>query len=128
MLRCLLVLTSAASTAAFGRTAGRRALTTMAALPAHLQQVKADLAAGAQLLDVREPYEYGAGRLKCASNVPLSELQRGLMPDVAPETKLYLHCAAGIRVHPAATLLKMLGYDDVTPLREGYAELSSLKF
>ena len=42
--------------------------------------------------------------------------------------RLYLHCAAGIRVHPAKACLEQLGCDDVVALQEGISELYELGF
>ena len=35
---------------------------------------------------------------------------------------------AGVRVHPAAGLIRELGYTDVHPLPEGFVELAQLGF
>ena len=105
MSRYLLAACVARSAAFQARRTCRRALSTRA-LPPHLEQVKADVAAGAALLlDVREPPE-ALDASKC----------------------LYLHCAAGLRVHPAKACLKALGFDNVVSLREGIGELYELGF
>ena len=36
----------------------------------------------------------------------------------------YFHCAAGIRVHPAADILRSMGFERVVPLQEGFAQLA----
>ena len=83
----------------------------------------------AQLLDVREPQEAAMGKLKASILVPLSALQQGIDDDGAdPEKLTYLHCAAGVRVHPAAHMLEELGYERVVPLAEGFGELAGLGF
>ena len=41
---------------------------------------------------------------------------------------MYLHCAAGVRVHRAAPLLEGMGFLDVVPLSEGFGELASIGF
>ena len=80
----------------------------------------------------REPQEAMQGKLKASVLVPLSELQDGLAPTQkmgADPTKLtYLHCAAGIRVHPSAAMLQSFGYERVVPLQEGFATLASVGF
>ena len=40
----------------------------------------------------------------------------------------YLHCAAVIRVHPAAAILESMGFERVVPLEEGFAALAGLGF
>ena len=90
-----------------------------------------EIDAGAALLcDVREPGEWASAHLASAIHVPLSGLQSGRCPpEVLDATKrLYLHCAAGIRVHPANELLRGMGCDDVVPLDEGAGELYQLGF
>jgi rhodanese-related sulfurtransferase len=90
----------------------------------------------ALLLDVREPKEWKAGHLQEAQSLPLSELKEQVSnPDFAaklakvlPKEKIvYCHCAGGVRVLPAADLLKMLGYD-VRPLKPGYRALLQAGF
>ena len=100
-------------------------------MPPHLETVKADVAGGdALLLDVREPHEWAAAHFASATHAPLSALQQGACPKEALDAtkRLYLHCAAGIRVHPAKACLEQLGCDDVVALQEGISELYELGF
>ena len=125
-----MALVSQVSAFSIARTATRR-LTTLGALPPHLSQVKTEVEAGDALLcDVREPGEWEAGHFQSAIHVPLSGLQNGQCPQECLDAtkRLYLHCAAGIRVHPAAECLARLGCDDVVPLNEGAGELYQLGF
>ena len=39
-----------------------------------------------------------------------------------------MHCAAGIRVHPASAFLERMGFERVVPLQEGYAALLQYGF
>ena len=72
-----------------------------------------------------EPGEYAQARLTQALHVPLSELSNGVEPDgVNKGMTTYLHCAAGIRVHPAADILRSMGFERVVPLQEGFAQLA----
>ena len=58
-----------------------------------------------------------------------SELQQGIEPQGKDKTKLtYVHCAAGIRVHPASEFLQRMGFERVVPLQEGYASLLQYGF
>jgi len=101
-------------------------------LPPHLHQMAEELASGhAQLFDVREVQDAIRGKLKASVLVPLSELQQGWLPSkkTADPTKLtYLHCAAGVRVHPSAQMLEALGYERVVPLQEGFGALAGMGF
>ena len=101
-------------------------------LPPHLAAAKEAIVNGeALLVDVREQNEWDQAHFKSAIHVPLSGLQlRGVCPQEVLESphRLYLHCAAGVRVHPAAAALSRLGCPDVVPLSEGLAELYHLQF
>jgi len=104
----------------------------MSGVPEHVAEAKEAVAAGdALLLDVREPHEWAQGHFKSAINVPLSALQRGMCPPTVLsqlDRRLYLHCAAGVRVHSAAPVLHSLGCLDVVPLQEGFQELYYYQF
>ena len=78
--------------------------------------VQADMALGAQLLDVRTPEEFKESYISGASNLPLATIQQGgdlLLPTT---TKIYLYCRSGNRSAEAKTLLEKSGYLDVTDL------------
>jgi rhodanese-related sulfurtransferase len=93
-----------------------------------IREVMEDVVDGrAQLIDCRELHEWQAGHLVHAKLAPLSVLQQGILPDgIEPDEKIYLHCAAGVRVHAASPLLRQLGCQSVVPLREGFASLLQL--
>ena len=94
-------------------------------LPDHLQDMAEEVCSGeATLFDVREPGEHAQGMLAIAQGLPLSMLQDGFFAgtdalDKFKSKTAYLHCAAGIRVHPAAECLQQLGFERVVPLQEG---------
>ena len=133
-LRATLLASFSVAASGFQQVAGRGAARRMlaaGALPPHLQAAREEVDAGTAILcDVREPGEWESAHLKTAIHVPLSGLQNGQCPpEVLDATKrLYLHCAAGIRVYPAADALAALGCDDVVPLKEGAGELYQLGF
>ena len=83
-------------------------------LPDHLQEMAEEVCSGdATLFDVREPGEHAQGMLAMAQGLPLSMLQDGFFAgtdalDKYKSKTAYLHCAAGIRVHPAAECLQQL--------------------
>ena len=122
------LLAAAACTRPLART--RSLVCGASPLPPHLIEMVEEIERGdAQLFDVREPPEAAAGKLKLSKLVPLSELQQGYPPrDGDPSLTTYLHCAAGIRVHPAASALSQMGYERVVPLQEGFATLYQLGF
>ena len=131
MARYLLAACVARTIAFQAARTSRRALGAARALPPHLETVRADVTKGdALLLDVREPHEWAAAHFASATHAPLSALQQGACPKEALDAtkRLYLHCAAGIRVHPAKACLEQLGCDDVVALQEGISELYELGF
>jgi adenylyltransferase/sulfurtransferase len=69
-------------------------------------------------LDVREPEEFAAGHIPGAVNLPLSQLQSGIItpPD---ETRCVLYCESGVRCRTAADILKRFDYQDIRGLRGG---------
>lgn len=89
---------------------------------ATFSQVQSDVAAGAKFYDVRTPEEYAAGRFVGADNWPLQVMQAGQLPNVAKDTKLYIHCQSGNRSAQAATILRQNGYTNVIDLG-GLAEV-----
>lgn len=93
-----------------------------------IRTVMEDVVEGrAQLVDCREPHEWAEGHLVHAVSAPLSVLQQGILPGgIEPDEKVYVHCAAGVRVHAAAPMMRQLGCAAVVPLREGFASLLQL--
>jgi rhodanese-related sulfurtransferase len=66
------------------------------------------LAAGATLLDIRNPGERADGSvIPGAINIPLDELRDNL--DQLPDGDLIVHCAVGLRGHTAARILTQAG-------------------
>ena len=66
------------------------------------------MAAGATLLDIRNPGERAGGSLiPGAINIPLDELRDNL--DQLPDGDLIVHCAVGLRGHTAARILSQAG-------------------
>lgn len=91
----------------------------------HLEKMLAELKEGkAQLFDVREIEEWEMGHLKNAQLVPLSTLMSGKLPEEFNKNiHTYLHCRSGNRVHAAAPILQDMGFKNIIPLNEGFAEL-----
>lgn len=70
-------------------------------------------AAGATLIDVREPAEYQAGHVPGAILVPLSEL-RDRLDDLPRDQQFFVICEAGGRSYSAASALSRAGYQAVS--------------
>jgi molybdopterin/thiamine biosynthesis adenylyltransferase/rhodanese-related sulfurtransferase len=81
------------------------------------------IAAGALVLDVREPEEYDQGALPNAVHIPRGHLEsqvEGKLLDKNAEVVIY--CAAGVRSAFAARTLQELGYTDVSSMAGGYGK------
>lgn len=81
------------------------------------------IAAGALVLDVREPDEYDQGALPDAIHIPRGHLEaqvEGRLLDKTAPTLVY--CAAGVRSAFAAKTLQELGYTDVFSVVGGFGK------
>lgn len=78
--------------------------------------VSKDMAAGAQLIDVRTAEEYIAGHIKGATNLSLQDIQTGSLPSVSKDTTIYVYCHSGNRSSQATTILKKSGFTNVIDL------------
>ena len=70
-------------------------------------------AAGAVLLDVRTPQEYGEGHIPGSQNVPLQQLDKVEEVTENKDTVLYVYCHSGARSRQAVSLLQAMGYTNV---------------
>lgn len=74
--------------------------------------VEEKLAAGATVVDVRTPGEFGTGAHPRAVNIPLSELGSRLA-EIPRSRPVVVYCASGFRSGQAARMLAKAGYADV---------------
>lgn len=74
--------------------------------------VKARIARGASVIDVRSPGEFGSGAFPGAVNIPLQALGARLS-DVPRGRPVVVYCASGMRSAAAARILRRAGYDVV---------------
>ena len=75
------------------------------------------------LLDVREEYEYEAGHVKGAINLPLREIlsQKDSLPK---DRDIYVYCRSAHRSADAVNFLKSLGFDKVHNVEGGFIDIS----
>ena len=75
------------------------------------------------LLDVREEYEYEAGHVKGAVNIPLREIlsQKDSLPK---DRDIYVYCRSAHRSADAVNFLKSLGFDKVLNVEGGFIDIS----
>jgi rhodanese-related sulfurtransferase len=77
-----------------------------------VDELAAHLAAGAPVLDVREPDEYAAGHVPGARLVPLGDIP-ARAAEVPTDVTVYMICRSGARSHRAAEFLRTVGVDAV---------------
>lgn len=95
------------------RTPATPAIKQIAPAEAHARQ-----AAGAVIVDVREPNEWREGHIAGALHLPLARIGQ-LGKQVAPEQEVILVCRSGNRSAAAAGALLQAGYADVSNLSGG---------
>jgi rhodanese-related sulfurtransferase len=75
------------------------------------EQVREQHAAGAiQLIDVREPYEYEAGRIEGARHIELERLAANA-DSIERDRPVVFYCRIGARSGMAANAFRRAGYD-----------------
>ncbi len=70
--------------------------------------------AGAKVVDVRSPDEYGDEHFKGAINIPVDQVQNRLGDFGDKSAPIIVYCASGARSAFAARILKTAGYANVT--------------
>jgi len=82
---------------------------------------EAAIAAGALVLDVREPDEYEQGALPGAIHIPRGNLESNIEGRIADRTApVVVYCAGGTRSAFAAKTMQELGYTDVASMIGGF--------
>ena len=67
-------------------------------------------------IDVREPYEYAAGHVKGAINIPPFDLMRGAkaLENIPKNAPIVLYCHSGSRSNVAMNIMRTMGYTNLT--------------
>lgn len=79
------------------------------------------IAAGATVLDVREPDEYEEGALGGAIHIPRGHLEAQIENRITDkDAKIVVYCAGGVRSAFAAKTMAELGYTDVDSMIGGF--------
>ena len=91
------------------------------------EQVQAELASGAVLVDVRDAEERAAGAIPGSLHAPRGRLEFYAdpasplhLPQLDPARRVILHCASGARSALSAMTLRQLGYANVAHLDGGF--------
>lgn len=64
-----------------------------------------------QLLDVREPYEWEAGRIEGAVHIPMGDVLAGRTEDLDPSRPVVVYCKTANRSEVAGLMLRAKGFD-----------------
>jgi thioredoxin 1 len=78
-----------------------------------VENLESALAAGARLVDVREPDEYMSGHVPGALSVPLGQVPDRIDECCSPGETTYLICRSGARSSNAGEFLSDRGHDVV---------------
>lgn len=81
-----------------------------------IEEINSDVAEGALFMDVRTSEEYRQGHYSGAQLFPLQDIEAGLFPSVASDTKVYLYCQTGNRSAQATRLLQSAGFTNIVDL------------
>jgi phage shock protein E len=77
------------------------------------KKIRAAIAEGAVVVDVRTPSEYAGGHYEGAINIPVDSIS-GKLEKIGPKDKpVIVYCASGSRSSAAAGILKAAGYQRV---------------
>ena len=77
------------------------------------------IAAGAYVIDVRQPSEYEEGHIEGAVNIPLRELGENL-DKIPTDRQVFVYCQSGHRAAMALSSLGLMGYDNVRSYAASY--------
>lgn len=84
-----------------------------------VDELAAKLEQGKQvLIDVREPFEYAAGHVRGAVNVPLGQLAAKL-GKFKPSAETYVICASGSRSASAVRMMRKAGFENAYTVKGG---------
>src|SRR5918996_621189 len=67
-----------------------------------------------QILDVREPFEWDAGRIEGAIHIPLNDLMAGNTEGLDPDRPVVAYCKTANRSEVARLMLRARGFDAAT--------------
>lgn len=77
---------------------------------------------GDLLIDVREVYEFDAGHLPMAKNLPIS-IFADCLAEIPKNKQLYIVCEHGVRSLAVCRFLRDNGFEQVTNITEGMSAL-----
>jgi adenylyltransferase/sulfurtransferase len=101
-------------------------------VPVGVPEVDADeaqrlLDEGAQLIDVREPWEWAISHIPGATLIPMGEVPTRLS-EIDPNRSVVVQCAVGARSAKVAEALRQAGYTKAVNLAGGIVEWTNRQF
>ena len=75
-----------------------------------VEEAQRRLAAGAKLIDVREPREFDEWRIPGATSLPMSQFMQRFEEELPRDEELMIQCRTGGRSDQVARVLLMRGY------------------
>lgn len=75
----------------------------------------------AVFLDVRDPNEYNLGKIPGAVTISRGNLEKNVEAQVPREKTVVVYCANGNRSAFAADTMRLMGYQHVRSLRDGFS-------
>lgn len=91
----------------------------------NVEELESVLLAGALLIDVREPDEYGSGHVPSAISIPLGQVPDRVDECTRPGETTYLICRSGARSGNACDFLTDRGHDVVNVIGGTMAWITS---
>ncbi len=82
---------------------------------------------GAQLIDVREPWEWAISHIPGATLIPMGEVPSRLS-EIDPNRPVVVHCAVGARSAKIVEVLRQAGYAQALNLAGGIVEWTNRQF
>ncbi|MFZ0941815.1 MAG: rhodanese-like domain-containing protein [Candidatus Sulfotelmatobacter sp.] len=85
------------------------------------EEVKMMLDRGEQcmLLDVREPWEFGAARIDGATLIPMGDIPARAYQELDPEVHIVVICHHGVRSMSVTAWLRQQGFEEAQSMRGG---------
>jgi len=82
-------------------------------------KTKLDRGEGFTLLDVREPWEFGAARMAGAKLVPMGDVPSRAHQELDPEDHIVVVCHHGVRSMNVTAWLRQQGFEKAQSMRGG---------
>lgn len=93
----------------------------------NVSEVRSLVESGATIIDVRERFEYEAGHIENAINIPMSEF-RDRLDEIPTDRPVYLHCLSGQRSYNVVRALTNLGYQNVYNISGSFLGISEEEY